>query len=101
MAASSPDTAYWINAVTFLLSAVLVAMIAESKLRSEESLTRGHWRDVADGLRLLQVAKFDIPQVEGGKNFLPTKGIKRRASHCLDDFTQQNEAYVAISHHWP
>jgi MFS family permease len=48
-----PDVPYAVNAVTFLASAVLIAGIAESKLRSEQSLTRGHWRDVADGLRLV------------------------------------------------
>jgi MFS family permease len=42
-----------VNAATFLLSAALVARIPDSRLRSEESLTRGHWRDVSDGLRLV------------------------------------------------
>jgi predicted MFS family arabinose efflux permease len=49
----SADLPYTVNAVTFLVSAMLVAMIPEWKLRSEESLTRGHWRDVADGFRLV------------------------------------------------
>jgi MFS family permease len=49
----SPSVPYVVNAVTFLVSAVLVAFIPERKLRSEESLTRGHWRDVADGIRLV------------------------------------------------
>lgn len=49
----SPAVPYAVNAVTFLVSAALVAMISESKLRSEESLTRGHWRDVSDGIRLV------------------------------------------------
>jgi MFS family permease len=49
----SPAVPYAVNAVTFLGSAALVAMIAERKLRSEESLTRGHWRDVSDGIRLV------------------------------------------------
>jgi MFS family permease len=48
-----PSVPYAVNSVTFLVSACLVAGIAESKLRSEESLTRGHWRDVADGIRLV------------------------------------------------
>jgi MFS family permease len=52
-AAAGPDVPYAVNAVTFLVSACLVAAISERKLRSEESLTRGHWRDVADGLRLV------------------------------------------------
>jgi MFS family permease len=47
---------YAVNAVTFLVSAALVARIPDRKLRSEDSLTRGHWRDVADGLRLVFTA---------------------------------------------
>jgi dTMP kinase len=49
----SPDVPYAVNAVTFLVSASLIFAIAERKLRSEDSLTRGHWRDVADGLKLV------------------------------------------------
>lgn len=48
-----PDVPYAANALTFLVSVGLIAAISERKLRSEESLTRGHWRDVADGLRLV------------------------------------------------
>ena len=48
-----PAVPYAVNAVTFLVSAGLVAAIPERKLRSEESLTRGHWRDVTDGVRLV------------------------------------------------
>ncbi len=48
-----PDVPYVVNAVTFLVSVGLIAGISERRLRSEESLTRGHWRDVADGLRLV------------------------------------------------
>jgi MFS family permease len=46
-----------VNAVTFLVSALLVARIPERQLRSEEPLTRGHWRDVADGLRLVVTSR--------------------------------------------
>lgn len=49
----SPSVPYAVNAVTFLLSAALVSRIPDQKLRSEESLSRGHWRDVADGIRLV------------------------------------------------
>jgi MFS family permease len=49
----STDVPYVVNAVTFLLSAAFVSRISESKLRSEDSLRRGHWRDVADGLKLV------------------------------------------------
>jgi MFS family permease len=48
-AAAGPHTAYWINAVSFLVSAVLVARIPRKLLQSETALTRGHWRDLADG----------------------------------------------------
>ena len=44
---------YALNAVTLVLSAALVARIPEGRLRSQDSLTRGHWRDVADGFRLV------------------------------------------------
>jgi len=49
----SPSVPYAVNAVTFLVSAVLVFRIPDRALRSEESLTRGHWRDVSDGFRLV------------------------------------------------
>ena len=48
---------YVVNAVTFLVSAALVARIPEPRLRSTDSLTRGHWRDVADGLKLVLTAR--------------------------------------------
>jgi MFS family permease len=53
----SPHVPYLVNAVTFLISASLVSRIRESQLRSEESLSHGHWRDVADGIRLVLTAK--------------------------------------------
>jgi len=56
LTAWSPDVPYAVNAVTFLVSAALIARIPERDLRSEESLTRGHWRDVADGIRLVLTA---------------------------------------------
>jgi MFS family permease len=48
-AATSPDTAYWINAVSFLVSAALVARIPARLLQSATALTRGHWTDLKDG----------------------------------------------------
>ena len=57
VAAWGTTVPYAFNAVTFLLSAALVAKISESKLRSEDPLTRGHWRDVADGLRLVVTSR--------------------------------------------
>jgi MFS family permease len=53
LTAWEPSVPYVVNAVTFLVSAALVVQIPERRLRSEESLTRGHWRDVSDGIRLV------------------------------------------------
>jgi MFS family permease len=53
LAASGPDVAYWINAVTFLASAGLVARIPSASLRSDEPISKGHWSDLRDGLRLV------------------------------------------------
>ncbi len=48
-AAAGPHAAYWINAVSFLVSAVLVVRIPRRLLQSKTALTRGHWRDLTDG----------------------------------------------------
>ena len=53
LAVWSPSIPYGVNAVTFLVSGYLIYRIPERRLRSEESLTAGHWRDVADGIRLV------------------------------------------------
>jgi MFS family permease len=47
---SGPDLVYWLNAVTFLLSVLLLIRIPARLLQSEQAITRGHWRDLADGL---------------------------------------------------
>jgi MFS family permease len=48
-AAAGPHTAYWINAGSFLVSAVLVARIPARLLQSTTALTRGHWTDLKEG----------------------------------------------------
>ncbi|MGL6279376.1 MAG: MFS transporter [Gaiella sp.] len=53
LAVSGPGLAYWVNAVTFVVSALLVSRIPAKKLQSAESLSRGHWRDIRDGLGLV------------------------------------------------
>jgi MFS family permease len=53
VAAFGPDPAYWINAVTFAFSALLVTRIPATRLQSAESLSRGHWRDVREGIDLV------------------------------------------------
>ncbi len=58
------DVVYWINAATFLFSAVLLLRIPARLLQSEQAITRGHWRDLADGMaafrrsRALQTVLF-------------------------------------------
>ncbi len=53
LASDGVDLAYWTNAVTFLLSAVLVSRIPASGLRSDAPITKGHWRELREGLGLV------------------------------------------------
>ena len=53
VAAWNPDAAYWINAVTFVVSAAFVARIPSRLLQAAEALSRGHWRDLRDGFALV------------------------------------------------
>jgi MFS family permease len=48
-AAAGPSASYGINAASFLVSIVLVVRIPPRLLQSERALSRGHWRDLADG----------------------------------------------------
>jgi DHA3 family macrolide efflux protein-like MFS transporter len=47
---SAPHLVYWINAATFLFSAIMVFQIPAMFLHSRQAISRGHWRDIADGL---------------------------------------------------
>jgi len=49
VAVTSPDTAYWVNAASFLLSALLVFGIPAGKLQGALATSRGYLRDLADG----------------------------------------------------
>jgi MFS family permease len=49
VAASSPDVAYWVNAGTFLLSALLVLRIPGSNLQGVIAVSQGHLHDLRDG----------------------------------------------------
>ncbi len=53
----SPSVPYAVNAVTFLVSAVFISRITEAQLRSNESLTAGYWRDVANGIKLVLTSR--------------------------------------------
>ena len=49
VAASGPDLAYWLNAGSFALSAVLVLRISATLLQEGKAQSSGHWHDVAEG----------------------------------------------------
>jgi MFS family permease len=57
VAAWGPHTAYWINAASFFLSAALILGIARRFLQVGAALSRGHWRDLADGMRFVVRAR--------------------------------------------
>jgi MFS family permease len=57
VAASGPDLAYWVNAITFAISALLVARIPGRLLQSERAIGRGHWRDLHEGLELIRTSR--------------------------------------------
>lgn len=46
---ASPHLAYWLNAASFLFSALLLVRIPARDLQSEQGLSRGHWHDLIDG----------------------------------------------------
>jgi MFS family permease len=52
--ATGPDAAYWINAATFLVSAILLAGIPQRLLQSVAAEGHGYLRDLADGFRLIR-----------------------------------------------
>jgi MFS family permease len=54
LAASGPDLAYAINAATFAVSAVFIARIPSDRFASEEAVSKGHWRDLAEGFALVR-----------------------------------------------
>ena len=54
---SDADAAYWFNAVTFVVSAALIARIPERLLQAEAALSEGHWRDLAAGFRLTRTSR--------------------------------------------
>ena len=57
VAATGPDAAYWINAVTFLVSAALLAGIPDRLLQQAQAVGRGYWRDIADGFALVKSSR--------------------------------------------
>lgn len=57
IAAQGPDLAYWINAVTFVVSAALLARIPAARLQAGKVESRGHWRDIGDGIEVVLRSK--------------------------------------------
>ena len=51
---SGAHIVYWMNAATFLFSASLILRIPGRFLQSEQGITRGHWRDLREGLTAFQ-----------------------------------------------
>ena len=51
VAASGPDTAYWVNAASFLISALLLMRIPRDKLHGALAVSRGYLRDLGDGFQ--------------------------------------------------
>ena len=51
---SSPDTAYWINAATFVVSALLLLRIPGRLLQVRAAPSRGHLRDLRAGFELVR-----------------------------------------------
>jgi MFS family permease len=74
VSASGAHVVYWINAATFLVSALLLLRIPARLLQTEQAITRGHWRDLADGfaafrrsMALLTVlVAFSFAMIEAG-----------------------------------
>jgi MFS family permease len=54
VAAAGPDLAYWLNAASFLLSAVFLLRIPGGLLQEGRVASRGHWRDIADGIEVVR-----------------------------------------------
>jgi MFS family permease len=57
VASTGPDAAYWINAVTFLVSAALLAGIPDRLLQAVRAEGHGYWRDLAEGFALVKSSR--------------------------------------------
>src|SRR5882672_5237541 len=85
----SADVVYWINAGTFLFSALLLLRIPAQLLQSEQAITRGHWRDLADGLGafrrtpalLTALVAFGLAMISVGLNNVAEIFLAERSLH--------------------
>ena len=86
---ASADVVYWINAATFLFSALLIMRIPAGLLQSEQAITRGHWRDLADGLGafrhspplLTALVAFGLAMIAAGLNNVAEIFLAERSLH--------------------
>ena len=53
VAAAGPDPAYWVNAATFLVSALLLVRIPGRRFQAGVAESHGHWRDLLEGFALV------------------------------------------------
>jgi MFS family permease len=85
----SADVVYWVNAATFLFSALLILRIPARLLQSDRAISRGHWRDLADGLAafgtsralLTALLAFGFAMVAAGLNNVAEIFLAERALH--------------------
>jgi len=54
VASSGPHPAYWVNAVTFAVSALFVMGIPARLLQSQRPIGRGHWTDLREGFQTVR-----------------------------------------------
>jgi MFS family permease len=57
VAASGPHLAYWANAGTFAVSALLVALIPAALLQSDKPISHGHWVDLGEGYHAVRSSR--------------------------------------------
>jgi MFS family permease len=57
VAASGPHLAYWVNAATFAISALLVSLIPAALLQSDKPISHGHWVDLGEGYHAVRSSR--------------------------------------------
>ena len=57
VAASGPHLAYWVNAATFAISALLVSLIPATLLQSDKPISHGHWVDLSEGYHAVRSSR--------------------------------------------
>ncbi|HKG44104.1 MAG TPA: MFS transporter [Gaiellaceae bacterium] len=53
VAVATVDVAYWLNACSFLISAVFLVRIPQRLLQKTQAASRGHWADLRDGFSVV------------------------------------------------